>query len=95
VAVHVWDDGDPRRAVEPLTYFITFATAMGSYVFFALTRSDYEYRGAFDRKYVQYLHRSVCHVSRCAAGIGKEANVVCALHRRSRTVWISSSTTRC
>lgn len=43
--------------MEPVTYFITYGTAMAMYAYFVLTRQEYLYPDARDRQYLLFFHR--------------------------------------
>ncbi|XP_057198073.1 calcium uniporter protein, mitochondrial [Triplophysa rosa] len=43
--------------MEPVTYFITYGTAMGMYAYFVLTRQEYLYPDARDRQYLLFFHK--------------------------------------
>lgn len=43
--------------MEPVTYFITYATSMAIYAYFVLTRQEYIYPDARDRQYLLFLHK--------------------------------------
>ncbi|XP_078055620.1 calcium uniporter protein, mitochondrial [Mustelus asterias] len=43
--------------MEPVTYFITYGTAMAMYAYFVITRQEYIYPDAKDRQYLHFLHR--------------------------------------
>ncbi|XP_075932987.1 calcium uniporter protein, mitochondrial isoform X3 [Anarhichas minor] len=45
--------------MEPVTYFITYGTAMGMYAYFVLTRQEYVYPDARDRQYLLFFHKGV------------------------------------
>ncbi|XP_061766478.1 calcium uniporter protein, mitochondrial isoform X2 [Nerophis ophidion] len=45
--------------MEPVTYFITYGTAMAMYAYFVLTRQEYLYPDARDRQYLLFLHKGV------------------------------------
>ncbi|XP_019725946.1 calcium uniporter protein, mitochondrial isoform X1 [Hippocampus comes] len=45
--------------MEPVTYFITYGTAMAMYAYFVLTRQEYVYPDARDRQYLLFLHKGV------------------------------------
>ncbi|KAK2922017.1 hypothetical protein Q8A73_001502 [Channa argus] len=45
--------------MEPVTYFITYGTAMAMYAYFVLTRQEYIYPDARDRQYLLFLHKGV------------------------------------
>lgn len=49
--VYSWD------IMEPVTYFITYGSAMAFYAFFVLTKQDYVYPDARDRQFLHYFHR--------------------------------------
>lgn len=44
--------------MEPVTYFITYATAMVMYGYFILTNQEYLYPDARDRQYLRFFHRA-------------------------------------
>eukprot|EP01135_Chromosphaera_perkinsii_P004538 Nk52_evm8s288 gene=Nk52_evmTU8s288 len=43
--------------VEPISYFVTFGTGILGYAYFTLTKADYEYAGARERKFLQYFYK--------------------------------------
>ncbi|XP_059422769.1 calcium uniporter protein, mitochondrial [Carassius carassius] len=43
--------------MEPVTYFITYGTAMAMYAYFVLTRQEYIYQDARDRQYLLFFHK--------------------------------------
>ncbi|XP_054654346.1 calcium uniporter protein, mitochondrial isoform X2 [Dunckerocampus dactyliophorus] len=45
--------------MEPVTYFITYGTAMAMYAYFVLTRQEYVYPDARDRQFLLFLHKGV------------------------------------
>ncbi|KAJ8248204.1 hypothetical protein GJAV_G00239480 [Gymnothorax javanicus] len=45
--------------MEPVTYFITYGTAMAMYAYFVLTRQEYVYPDARDRQFLLFFHRGV------------------------------------
>ncbi|CAL8300053.1 unnamed protein product [Merluccius merluccius] len=45
--------------MEPVTYFITYGTAMAMYAYFVLTRQEYIYPDARDRQYLLFLHKGL------------------------------------
>ncbi|XP_031158255.1 calcium uniporter protein, mitochondrial isoform X2 [Sander lucioperca] len=45
--------------MEPVTYFITYGTAMAMYAYFVLTRQEYVYPDARDRQYLLFFHKGV------------------------------------
>ncbi|XP_045558275.1 calcium uniporter protein, mitochondrial isoform X1 [Salmo salar] len=45
--------------MEPVTYFITYATAMAMYSYYVLTRQEYIYPDARDRQYLLFFHKGV------------------------------------
>ncbi|XP_060102918.1 calcium uniporter regulatory subunit MCUb, mitochondrial [Heteronotia binoei] len=49
--VYSWD------IMEPVTYFITYGSAMAFYAYFVLTKQDYIYPDARDRQFLQFFHR--------------------------------------
>ncbi|KAL8206912.1 UNVERIFIED_CONTAM: hypothetical protein K2H54_035051 [Gekko kuhli] len=49
--VYSWD------IMEPVTYFITYGSAMAFYAYFALTKQDYIYPDARDRQFLHFFHR--------------------------------------
>ncbi|XP_059326435.1 calcium uniporter regulatory subunit MCUb, mitochondrial isoform X1 [Ammospiza nelsoni] len=49
--VYSWD------IMEPVTYFITYGSAMAFYAYFILTKQDYIYPHAKDRQFLHYFYR--------------------------------------
>ncbi|KAJ6668836.1 hypothetical protein lerEdw1_012322 [Lerista edwardsae] len=49
--VYSWD------IMEPVTYFITYGSAMAFYAYFVLTKQDYVYPEARDRQFLNYFHQ--------------------------------------
>ncbi|XP_015281931.1 PREDICTED: calcium uniporter regulatory subunit MCUb, mitochondrial [Gekko japonicus] len=49
--VYSWD------IMEPVTYFITYGSAMAFYAYFVLTKQDYIYPDARDRQFLHFFHR--------------------------------------
>ncbi|XP_046884668.1 calcium uniporter protein, mitochondrial [Hypomesus transpacificus] len=45
--------------MEPVTYFITYGTAMAMYSYFVLTRQEYIYPDARDRQYLLFFHKGL------------------------------------
>ncbi|CAL8366986.1 unnamed protein product [Gadus morhua 'NCC'] len=45
--------------MEPVTYFITYGTAMAMYAYFVLTRQEYIYPDARDRQYLLFFHKGL------------------------------------
>ncbi|XP_048419746.1 calcium uniporter protein, mitochondrial isoform X2 [Stegostoma tigrinum] len=43
--------------MEPVTYFITYGSAMAMYAYFVITRQEYIYPDAKDRQYLHFFHR--------------------------------------
>ncbi|XP_071952003.1 calcium uniporter protein, mitochondrial-like [Antedon mediterranea] len=43
--------------VEPITYFVTYGSAMALYSYYVLTKEDYTNPGAADRQYLKFFHR--------------------------------------
>ncbi|KAJ1142940.1 hypothetical protein NDU88_009252 [Pleurodeles waltl] len=43
--------------MEPVTYFITYGSAMAMYAYFVLTRQEYIYPDARDRQYLNFFHK--------------------------------------
>lgn len=49
--VYSWD------VMEPVTYFITYATSMGAFSYYVLTKQDYMYNEAKDRQFLRYFYK--------------------------------------
>lgn len=49
--VYSWD------VMEPVTYFITYATSMGAFSYYVLTKQDYMYCEAKDRQFLRYFYK--------------------------------------
>ncbi|XP_039624849.1 calcium uniporter protein, mitochondrial [Polypterus senegalus] len=45
--------------MEPVTYFITYGSAMAMYAYFVLTRQEYIYPDARDRQFLHFFHKGV------------------------------------
>ncbi|XP_056292003.1 calcium uniporter protein, mitochondrial isoform X2 [Pseudoliparis swirei] len=45
--------------MEPVTYFITYGTAMAMYAYFVLTRQEYLYPDARDRQFLLFFHKGM------------------------------------
>ncbi|KFO85590.1 hypothetical protein N320_00136, partial [Buceros rhinoceros silvestris] len=43
--------------MEPVTYFITYGSAMAMYAYFVMTRQEYVYPDARDRQYLLFFHK--------------------------------------
>ncbi|XP_053559512.1 calcium uniporter regulatory subunit MCUb, mitochondrial [Bombina bombina] len=49
--VYSWD------IMEPVTYFLTYGSAIAFYAYFVLTREDYVYPSVRDRQFLHYFHK--------------------------------------
>ena len=59
--------------MEPVTYFVTYGTAMACYAYFVLTREDYTFPAARDRNYLLTLHKGI---SKTGFPVGKYNELV-------------------
>lgn len=49
--VYSWD------VMEPVTYFITYATSIGAFSYYVLTKQDYVYPEVKDRQFLNYFYK--------------------------------------
>ncbi|XP_019956799.2 calcium uniporter regulatory subunit MCUb, mitochondrial-like [Paralichthys olivaceus] len=49
--VYSWD------VMEPVTYFITYATSIGAFAYYVMTKQDYVYPEAKDRQFLHYFYK--------------------------------------
>uniref|UniRef100_UPI00398F75D4 calcium uniporter protein, mitochondrial isoform X2 n=1 Tax=Pristiophorus japonicus TaxID=55135 RepID=UPI00398F75D4 len=62
--------------MEPVTYFITYGTAMAMYAYFVITRQEYIYPDARDRQYLHFFHKGA---NRTEFDIEKYNQLKCAI----------------
>ncbi|XP_063992000.1 calcium uniporter protein, mitochondrial [Diachasmimorpha longicaudata] len=62
--------------MEPVTYFVTYVTGMGCYIYFIMTRQEFMLPDVMNRRYLQVFHKR-------AKAIGLDLNIYNELRERA------------